>query len=238
VRYLGWVLCCGLLACELPPSVAWAADSKELDRPFNGRNLDGWLFQSPPAKGQWANHWTVGAAVIDAQDPAAFVVKPAAEGADMINARKQSLNAYTQATYGDCTIALEFLLAQGSNSGVYVMGEYEVQIRDDFGKGPVTFQGMGAVYKIAPPRVNAARQPGQWQQLLIEFRAPRFQDGKKTACAKFVRVVLNGQTLHEGLEAPDVTPGGLTGKEAPRGPLMLQGDHGPVAYRNITITPN
>ena len=60
---------------------------------------------------------------------------------------------------------------------------------------------------------------------------------KKTANARFLRVELNGQVLHENLEMKGPTPSGVSGKESPAGPLMLQGDHGPVAFRNITITP-
>ena len=59
---------------------------------------------------------------------------------------------------------------------------------------------------------------------------------RRWANGRFVKVVLNGQVIHENLEVTDVTPGGLTGKEVPAGPLMFQGDHGPVAYRNIRVT--
>jgi hypothetical protein len=89
-----------------------------------------------------------------------------------------------------------------------------------------------------PPNVNAAKPAGEWQTLSIVFQSPRFdENGKKTANAKFVKVVLNGTVLHENVEMKGPTPGGLTGKEAPIGPLMLQGDHGAVAYRNLKVTP-
>ena len=86
--------------------------------------------------------------------------------------------------------------------------------------------------------MNACKAPGQWQKYVIDFRAPRFDAaGKKTADAKFVRVTLNGQTLHENVTMKGPTPSGVTGREAATGPIMFQGDHGPVAYRNIKITP-
>jgi hypothetical protein len=97
---------------------------------------------------------------------------------------------------------------------------------------------MGALYSAAPPKVNASKPPGEWQKFVIEFRAPKFDAaGKKIANAKFVKVVLNDQVLHENVEMKGVTPTGVTGKESATGPLMFQGDHGPVAYRNIKITP-
>ena len=81
---------------------------------------------------------------------------------------------------------------------------------------------------------NAAKAPGEWQSFDIVFRAPRFNaDGKKTEDAKFVSVKLNGKTIHENVAAPKPTGSELPGGEKPTGPIMLQGDHGPVAFRNI-----
>ena len=72
---------------------------------------------------------------------------------------------------------------------------------------------------------------------MIDFRAPRFDAaGNKIENARFIKVELNGQVLHKNLEMPKQTPAGVTGKEVPLGPIMFQGDHGPVAYRNIKIT--
>jgi hypothetical protein len=85
--------------------------------------------------------------------------------------------------------------------------------------------------------VNAAKKPGEWQKFVIDFQAPRFQGGKKTANAKFLKIVLNDQIIHENVEMKGPTPSGVTGKEAPTGPIMFQGDHGPVSYRNIKIWP-
>ena len=74
-------------------------------------------------------------------------------------------------------------------------------------------------------------------EIIIDFQAPRFDaTGKKIANAKFIKVELNGQVLHEHVEMKGPTPAGVSGKESAKGPLMFQGDHGPVAYRNIKIT--
>ena len=118
-------------------------------------------------------------------------------------------------------------------------GEYEVQILDSYGKPDDKLgQGdLGALYSAAAPKKNAAKRPGEWQKFVIDFQAPKFEGGKKTANAKFIKVVLNDVVLHENVEMKQQTPGGLTGKEAATGPLMFQGDHGAVAFRNIKITP-
>ena len=84
--------------------------------------------------------------------------------------------------------------------------------------------------------MNASKAPGEWQTFEVIFRAPRFgPDGQKTANGKFVRVVLNGQVIHENVEVTGPTRAAAYRDEKPKGPIMLQGDHGPVAYRNIRI---
>jgi hypothetical protein len=111
-------------------------------------------------------------------------------------------------------------------------------VLDSFGKEKMGTGDIGALYGAAPPKVNASKAPGEWQKFVIDFRAPKFDDGgKKVANARFVKIELNGQVIQENVEMKGVTPAGVTGKEAPAGPLMFQGDHGPVAYRNIKITP-
>lgn len=119
------------------------------------------------------------------------------------------------------------------------MGEYEIQVLDSYGKpdDQLTQGDLGAIYSAAAPKKNVAKKPGEWQKFLIDFQAPKFDGEKKIANARFIKVVLNGSVLHENVEVKGPTPGGLTGKEAATGPLMFQGDHGPVAYRNIKITP-
>ena len=130
------------------------------------------------------------------------------------------------------------MVPKGSNSGIYLMGEYEVQVLDSFGKKRVGRGDMGGIYGANAPRVNAASEPGTWQKYIIEFQAPCFDaEGNKTANARFIKVTLNGQVLHEDVEMQKQTPGGVTGREHPTGPLMFQGNHGAVAYRNIRITP-
>ena len=208
-----------------------ADSSTPHDNPFNGKDLGGWKFKGAPEKSKWK----VGKASLDPADPHKLLV---AEGGELVNAEGKSIDAYTEATWGDAVIEVEVMVPKGSNSGVYVMGEYEVQVLDSFGKEKVGQGDMGGLYAAAAPKLNASKAPGEWQKFVIDFRAPKFDaDGKKTGNAVFVKVELNGQVIHEKVDMKGPTPGGLTGKEAPKGPILLQGDHGPVAYRNFKVTP-
>jgi predicted Ser/Thr protein kinase len=216
------------------PVVAGPADPPEGTRtvevrPFNGRDLSGWKAKGDPGWSLWA----VGRAILDKGDPRRLAFS-AGEG-ELVNKGK-SVDLYTEERFGDCTVELEFMLPRGSNSGVYLMGEYEVQLIDWPGDGNLTFQHSGGIYKTSAPRADAAGKPGEWQTLRIDFLAPRFEDGRRVAAAKFLRVSLNGRVVQEGVEmANGPTPGGLTGREAPTGPLLIQGDHGAIAVRDLRV---
>jgi hypothetical protein len=208
-------------------------DAKAI-QPFNGKDLQGWKL-----KGSTGGKWVVGHAALDPKDPAKLTVLSEGEGqgaVQLVNV-SSSVDLYTEEKFGDCTIELEFMVPKGSNSGIYVMGEYEVQVLDSFGKDKVGPGDLGGIYATAAPRVNASKKPGEWQKFVIDFQAPRFEAGKKTANARFLKVTLNGEVIHEGVEVKGPTPSCLTNKESPTGPVMFQGDHGPVAFRNIKIIP-
>ena len=160
----------------------------------------------------------------------------------------------TKDEYGDVEIHIEFMMAEKSNSGVYLQGRYEIQLLDSWGVEHPKYGDCGGVYQRwheepgmaesergyggVAPRVNASRKPGVWQSYDIVFRAPRFDaQDRKTANARFVRVVHNGIVVHEDVEVGGPTRAAMFSDEKPRGPLMLQGDHGPVAFRNICIRP-
>jgi hypothetical protein len=160
-------------------------------------------------------------------------------------------NLVSRESYGDLELHLEFLVPKGSNSGVKFMGLYEIQILDSHGESQPKAQGNGGIYPRAEllpryryldegiaPRVNASLPPGQWQTLDVVFRAPRFDaEGKKTECARIERAVLNGQVIHEKLELATPTGHAWTRPEVARGPLLLQADHGPVAFRKVRVRP-
>ncbi|MCX7044585.1 MAG: DUF1080 domain-containing protein [Candidatus Sumerlaeota bacterium] len=218
---------------------SFAAKAAEPIQPFNGKDLDNWQVKGDKAKSKWK----VGVAQVSPDDPKQLIAKEG-EG-EMINLAAKhgdSLDIHTKDKFGDVHLEVEVMVPQGSNSGIYLMGEYELQVLDSYGKpNDKLSQGdMGAVYSAAAPKLNASKKPGEWQKYVIDFQAPRFSaDGKKTTNAKFIKVELNGQVVQENLEvAKGSTGGGVTGKEAATGPLMFQGNHGAVAFRNIKITPS
>ncbi|MEX0778966.1 MAG: DUF1080 domain-containing protein [Balneolales bacterium] len=150
---------------------------------------------------------------------------------------------YTAWEHGDLDIELEFMMANESNSGIYLQGRYEIQLMDSWGVQNPRFSDLGGIYQwwendkgvggIAP-RLNVARAPGLWQDLSIKFRAPRFnENGEKIAHAKLSEVRLNGVMIHENVTLIHPTGGAISNEEAETGPLRFQGDHGPVAFKNI-----
>lgn len=214
------------------------AFSGEPVRPFNGTDLSGWKFRDKNK-----STWVVGRCRMDEKDHSKLdvrVIPPQADGGPGVREMivpKPGTDIFTEAKFGDCVVEVEVMIPKGSNSGIYLMGEYEVQVLDSYGRTKVGPGDMGGIYITAAPKVNACKKPGEWQKFVVEFQAPRFENGKKVANAKFLKVTLNGKVVHENVEAPKPTTACLTGKEAPTGPLMFQGDHGPVAYRNLMVTP-
>ena len=156
-------------------------------------------------------------------------------------------NLLSKPEHGDVEAHIEFMVPKGSNSGVYFQGRYEIQILDSWGVKQLKHGDCGGIYQRwkkgkgfegHPPRINASLEPGKWQTFDIVFQAPRFDSaGKKTANAKFVKVVHNGKVVHENVELSGPTRASTFNDEKPTGPLMLQGDHGPVAFRNLWLKP-
>ena len=171
-----------------------------------------------------------------------------AAGAIMINGPDgRTTDFITDEKFGDMELYVEFMIPSKSNSGVYVESAYEVQILDSFGVKRLTVHDCGAIYERwidgkgvggSPPLVNASRAPGEWQSFHIWFRAPRFdRAGKKVQDAHFLKIEQNGLIVQLDADAPGPTRAALDIPEAPENPLMLQGDHGPVAFRNIYVRP-
>jgi hypothetical protein len=163
--------------------------------------------------------------------------------------KKSRANLLSTREYGDVDVSFDFMMARHSNSGFYLQGRYEVQLLDSWGVQHPGFGDCGGIYARrrwnpqeelfdgVAPRVNACLAPGLWQHMEIAFQAPRFDaSGKKTANARLLKVVLNGMVIHENLELTGPTGGPISEKEAATGPFMIQGDHGPVAFRGFQIT--
>ena len=154
-------------------------------------------------------------------------------------------NLLTTWEHQDLELTLSFMMPKGSNSGIYLQGRYEVQLFDSWMKEELGVADCGAIYERWDkatqkgyeghiPPINATKAPGLWQDLYIRFTAPRFdENGEKVSNAKFDRVELNGMVLHENVELTGPTRASVAEDEVAFAPLMIQGDHGPVAFKNI-----
>jgi Domain of Unknown Function (DUF1080) len=174
---------------------------------FNGKDLTGWKLRSEKGKGCWS-----------------------VEDGAMTNSQG-CVDIITEQNFHDFKLSLEFKLAdpqanggRPSNSGVYLRGRYETQIEDNYGKEPES-HGMGGLYGFLTPKVNASKKAGEWQKYEI------------TLIGRRLTVTLNGQTVIDKEEIPGITGGALDSAEEKPGPIMLQGDHGKIWFRNIVLTP-
>ncbi len=143
---------------------------------------------------------------------------------DILRSPKSGANIRTDKTFTDFKLHVEFRYPKHSNSGVYLRGRYEVQVEDSKGVEPWV-GGLGAIYGFIKPNENVAKDAGEWQSYDI------------TLVGRMVTVVANGKTIIHYQEIPGITGGALDSKEGEPGPIFFQGDHGPVEYRNIIITP-
>ncbi len=134
-------------------------------------------------------------------------------------------NLVTDNTFTDFKLHIEFRYPKESNSGVYLRGRYEVQIEDTGGQEPVKNE-LGSIYGFLAPTELVAKGAGQWQSYDI------------TLVGRMVTVVANGITIICNREIPGITGGAINSNESEPGPLLIQGDHGPIDYRNIILTPD
>jgi len=221
-------------------------------------NEDGWIqLKCDAAMESWRGDnlkWTVASdVVLDERNSKYLIAKPGENVlASLSHEASELCNLTSKQLFRDVEVHVEFLVSNNSNAGVKLQGLYEIQIRDTHGKPNPAANDCGGIYpraellpryhlidKGVPPRTNAAKPAGQWQALDIVFQAPRFDaKGQKTENARFTKVVLNGDVIHEDVELKWPTGHAWRTKpEVAEGPLFLQGDHGPVAYRNIKVRP-
>ena len=208
--------------------------------------LDGWQHKD----GSKLNDWdTVDEISIDPNNPKKLITAKPDGLSILINVTKDGKggahNAYTKAEYGDVSLHVEFFIPEGSNSGIYLQGRYEIQILDSYGVKDLKYSDCGGIYERGKKPngynghallVNASLPPGEWQSFDIDFQAPRFDaNGKKSANGKFLRVLHNGKLIHENVEVTGPTRAAGFSDEQPTGPIMIQDDHGPVAYRNMRV---
>ena len=168
---------------------------------FNGQDLTGWR----PLLDDVKNGWVV-------KDGLLYNASP-------------GQNIATTKSFMDFKLHAEFRYPQGSNSGIYLRGRYEVQIEDNFGDEAESHK-IGGVYGHLTPSSNAAKKFGEWQTYDIELV------GRK------ITVLLNGERVIDRATIPGITGGALDSQEGEPGPIYLQGDHGPVWFRKLTLTPS
>ncbi|MBN2594079.1 MAG: DUF1080 domain-containing protein [Sedimentisphaerales bacterium] len=210
---------------------------------LTGSDLSAW--RSPT--GQWQ---VMGDVFTDPSNEKMLCTKPGT-GVIVNGPEGRTSNLLSKAEFGDVKAHIEFMVSKDSNSGVYFMGRYEIQVFDSWQKQS-EYPGIecGGIYQRwdesrntkgfegHSPRVNASKAPGQWQTFDVIFRAPRFDnEGRKVSNARFEKVMHNGIVVHKDVELTGPTRASTYNSEKVTGPLILQGDHGPAAYRNIRIEP-
>lgn len=176
---------------------------------FNGRDLTGWTLTNP---GQQNGFKVVDGVLVN--DP----VRPA-DGS-----HGNYGNLMTTQKFEDFRLSLDVNVPEGSNSGIYLRGIYEVQVCDSYGH-PVDSHNMGGLYSRITPSEAAEKPAGEWQTLDM------------TLCKRHLTVLLNGKKIIDNQPVQGVTGGALTADEFSPGPIYLQGDHGKVSYRNIVLRP-
>ncbi len=207
-------------------------------------NLDAFT----PSNTDWR---VVKSVALDPANPRRFEAEPG-EGDIIYNGpTSRTRNIATKQKFGDVELHLEFNVPKGSNSGVKFEEFYEIQISDSWGVKVPTASHTGGIYprsemkpnyhhidKGFPPKLNASKAPGEWQTFDVIFQAPRFDaKGNKTASARIVKATINGQVVQEDVEVPYPTGDNWHKQEVATGPILLQADHGPVAFRNIRVRP-
>ena len=172
---------------------------------LNGKDLTGWRLLKEADNGWSVENGALINRVVKAKD-------------------KHFGNLRTEAEFEDFNLKTEVRTQEGSNSGIYLRGIYEVQVMESFGK-PLDSHHMGALYSRITPSVNAEKPIGEWQTLDI------------TLVDRHLTVILNGKTIIDNAPVLGCTGGAMTSDEFKHGPIYLQGDHTNVDYRNMVLTP-
>jgi hypothetical protein len=215
---------------------------------FDGKTLHGWRGRSR-TQDNTEHTWRVAGGVkVNPENDHLFTIEPGT-GMFVNGDDGRTTDIRTELEHGSCELHVEFCVPVRSNSGVYLQGQYEIQILDSWGTpdSELKYNANGGIYSRwidetktpydgNAPRTNASRRPGEWQEFDITFHAAKFDAaGKKVRNARFERIVHNGTVIHENFECTGPTRGAWNPEDIAKGPLRLQGDHGPVAFRNVRI---
>jgi len=231
----------GKLSFSLPPQ--WEQGDKDLvvEGEMKGDGLVGWMTDANGTKYTWTAvrapalpapsnpKWGKSIALIGDSDLKGWVPRDAQANKWQVRDKvlantARGCDIETAAKFKDFKLHAEIRYPKGSNSGIYLRGRYEVQITDDDNRG-LRKNGLGGVYGFLAPSFPPATKPGEWHSLDI------------TLLGRIVTVSLDGKTLISEQEIPGITGGALDSDEGAPGPLLLQGDHGPVEFRSMILTP-
>lgn len=229
----------GKISFSLPPQ--WEEEDNDLS--FEGTLQDGGLTGTMTAADGKTYNWTARRAPLLIREKAPVWGTPVKlfNGKDLtgwkalgknqwvvengvLKSPHSGANLITEKKFTDFKLHVEFRCPSGSNSGIYLRGRYEVQIEDSKGKQPQK-DLLGAVYGFLTPSEMAAKDAGEWQAYDI------------TLTGRMITVVLNGKKIICNQAIPGITGGALDSNEGEPGPIYIQGDHGPIEYRNIVLTP-
>jgi len=194
---------------ETLPALTEAEKAEGFRLVFDGKTLRGWKLRNPNGTPSWLVE--NGMLINRLKHEESKVV---GHGTDLVSDDK----------FRDFVVRYDYLIPPGANSGFYLRGRHEIQIFDDYGKKP-ELGGNGAIYNVAPAALMASRKPGEWQNVEARIVGDR------------IWVVLNGVTIHDGVECKKGTGSHLDDQVDQPGSILLQGDHGEVAFRNIRIKP-
>jgi hypothetical protein len=192
-----------ILTTLISAAFIYAADDDGFFPLFNGKDLTGWKLRNPNGK----NFWVVEDGILKNKVP------PGEHGTDLISEKK----------FKNFIVKYEYMVPDGSNSGFYLRGRYEIQILGDYKSGKTSKGSNGAIYAFKAPDVFASKPGNEWQTV------------EATLIGNKVTVILNGKKIHDNVEIPGPTGGELDRNVNEPGPIMLQGDHGVVTFRNIKI---
>jgi Domain of Unknown Function (DUF1080) len=228
----------GVVSFTIPPQWDTASNDLVFEAGFQGDSLSGWLTMPDGKKftltgvrapSLWRNSdpsWGEQIKLFDETDLKGWHTNGANQWKvenGIMKSPASGSNIISDQLFNDFKLHIEFRYPKGSNSGVYLRGRYEIQIVDSKGMA-ASRDYLGAIYGFIAPHEMLARDAGEWQSYDV------------TLIGRLVTLEVNGKTVICSQEIPGITGGALDSREGEPGPIMMQGDHGPIEFRNILIT--
>ena len=184
---------------------------------FNGKDLDGWHLKEKPSEHNLVSWTAINGVLVN--------IPPSEEGS-------HGIDLVSDVVLGSHELYIEFMVPKNSNSGVYLIGNYEIQVYDSYGKGNPGMGDCGSIYGKVASSVNASLPAGHWQNLHAVFHSPKVTDGKVVKNPR-ITVYHNGKKVVDDAEIEGLTGAALRNEVIEEGPTYLQGNHGTVFFRNI-----